>query len=137
MAAQALRAHIPRCGACAIYIGVIYIGSMITLELKKGSADFLILSLLRDEPRHGYELSKLIESRSGGVVQFQVSSLYPLLYRMEERGWIKGKWIEKPGQRRRRYYHITAAGREAVKEQRESWLEFVHAIGEVVGTSHA
>jgi PadR family transcriptional regulator, regulatory protein PadR len=110
---------------------------MITLELKKGSADFLILSLLRDEPRHGYELSKLIESRSGGVVQFQVSSLYPLLYRMEERGWIKGKWIEKAGQRRRRYYHITAAGREAVKEQRESWLEFVHAIGQVVGTAHA
>jgi PadR family transcriptional regulator PadR len=110
---------------------------MITLELKKGSADFLILSLLRDETRHGYELSKLIESRSGGVVQFQVSSLYPLLYRMEERGWIKGKWIEKAGQRRRRYYHITAAGREVVKEQRESWLEFVHAIGQVVGPAHA
>jgi len=110
---------------------------MITLELKKGSADFLILSLLRDEPRHGYELSKLIESRSGGVVQFQASSLYPLLYRMEERGWIKGKWIEKAGQRRRRYYQITAAGREAVKEQRESWLEFVQAIGQVVGTAHA
>ena len=110
---------------------------MITLDLKKGSADFLVLSLLRHAPLHGYELSKLIESRSGGVVQFQVSSLYPLLYRMEERGWIKGKWIEKAGQRRRRYYNITAAGREAVKEQRESWLEFVHAIGQVVGPSHA
>jgi PadR family transcriptional regulator len=110
---------------------------MITLDLKKGSADFLILSLLRDEPRHGYELSKLIESRSGGVVQFQVSSLYPLLYRMEERGWIKGKWIEKAGQRRRRYYHITVAGRAVVKEQRESWLEFVRAIGQVVGTANA
>lgn len=110
---------------------------MITLDLKKGSADFLILSLLRQEPRHGYELCKLIESRSGGVVQFQVSSLYPLLYRMEERGWIRGKWIEKAGQRRRRYYHITAAGREVVKEQRESWLEFVRAIGQVVDPSHA
>ena len=110
---------------------------MITLALKKGSADFLILSLLRDEPRHGYELSKLIESRSRGVVQFQVSSLYPLLYRMEERRWIKGKWIEKAGQRRRRDYHIMAAGREVVKEQRKSWLEFVRAIGQVVGTSQA
>jgi transcriptional regulator len=110
---------------------------MITLDLKKGSADFLILSLLKHEPRHGYELCKLIESRSGGVVQFQVSSLYPLLYRMEERGWIRGKWIERAGQRRRRYYHITAAGREVVKEQQESWLEFVQAIGQVVGLTHA
>lgn len=110
---------------------------MITLDLKKGSADFLILSLLRREPQHGYELCKLIESRSGGVVQFQVSSLYPLLYRMEDRGWIRGKWIEKAGQRRRRYYSITPAGREVVKEQRESWLEFVQAIGQVVGLTHA
>jgi transcriptional regulator len=110
---------------------------MLTPELKKGSAEFLVLSLLRYEPRHGYELSKLIESRSGGVVQFQVSSLYPLLYRMERRGWIRGRWIEKAGQRRRRYYSITASGRDAVEAQRESWLEFVQAIGQVAGLTHA
>lgn len=110
---------------------------MLTPELKKGSAEFLVLSLLRYQRRHGYELSKLIESRSGGVVQFQVSSLYPLLYRMERRGWIRGRWIEKAGQRRRRYYSITAAGREAVEAQRESWLEFVKAIGQVAGLTHA
>lgn len=110
---------------------------MLIPDLKKGSAEFLILSLLRFEARHGYELSKLIESRSRGVVQFQVSSLYPLLYRMERRGWIRGRWVEKAGQRRRRYYTITPAGREIVEAQRESWLEFVRAIGKVAGVQHA
>jgi len=110
---------------------------MLPPEIKKGSAEFLILSLLRHEPRHGYELSKLIESRSGGVVQFQVSSLYPLLYRMEGRGWIRGRWVEKAGQRRRRYYSITPAGRTVVEAQRESWAEFVRAIGKIAEPGHA
>ena len=110
---------------------------MLTDDLKKGSTEFLILSLLQHEARHGYELSKLIETRSDGVLQFQVSSLYPLLYRMEKRGWIRGRWVEKAGQRRRRYYSITAAGREIVEVQRESWLEFVRAIGMVAGLSDA
>jgi PadR family transcriptional regulator PadR len=110
---------------------------MLTDDLKKGSAEFLILSLLRHEPRHGYELSKLIEARSNGVVQFHVSSLYPLLYRMEQRGWIVGRWVEKAGQRRRRYYDITPAGREIVEAQCESWLEFVRAISLVAGVTHA
>jgi len=110
---------------------------MLTDDLKKGSTEFLILSLLRAEARHGYELSKLIEARSDGVLQFQVSSLYPLLYRMEKRGWIRGRWVEKAGQRRRRYYTITAAGREIVEVQRESWLEFVRAIGRVAGLADA
>ena len=110
---------------------------MLTPELKKGSAEFLVLSLLRYEARHGYDLSKLIESRSGGVVQFQVSSLYPLLYRMERRSWIRGRWVEKAGQRRRRYYSLTAAGEDILEAQRESWLEFVQAIGRVAGLTHA
>ncbi|MDQ6886041.1 MAG: PadR family transcriptional regulator [Gemmatimonadota bacterium] len=110
---------------------------MRTADLKKGSAEFLILSLLQHEARHGYEISKLIESRSGGVVRFQVSSLYPLLYRMEKRGWIRGKWVEKAGQRRRRYYSITPTGREIVGTQRASWLEFVRAIGQIAGVTHA
>ncbi len=110
---------------------------MLTPELKKGSAEFLVLSLLRHEARHGYDLSKLIEVRSGGVVQFQVSSLYPLLYRMERRGWIRGRWVEKAGQRRRRYYSLTAAGQDILEAQRESWLEFVQAIGRVAGLTHA
>ena len=106
-------------------------------ELKKGSAELLILSLVEDRPRHGYDIGQLIEFRSRGALRFNVASLYPLLYRMEKRGWIRGKWVEKAGQRRRRYYQITASGREVVEAQRESWLEFVRAIGRVAGVEHA
>lgn len=101
---------------------------MRTSELKKGSAEFLILSLLEHQPRHGYELSKLIGSRSNGVLTFHVASLYPLLYRMEARGWIAGRWVEKAGERRRRFYRLTATGQRALRQQRESWKEFVAAV---------
>jgi PadR family transcriptional regulator PadR len=106
-------------------------------ELKKGSAELLILSLIEHEPRHGYELSQLIESRSKGVVRFHVASLYPLLYRIEKRGWIEGRWVEKAGQRRRRYYRLTPAGRKILAAQRRSWRELVDAIGRIAGVQHA
>jgi len=110
---------------------------MLTSELKKGSAEFLVLSLLEAESRHGYELSKLIETRSHGVLTFHVASLYPLLYRMEERGWIVGRWVERAGQRRRRYYSITREGLTTLDAQRKSWKEFVAAIGSIVKLRHA
>src|SRR4029453_8456805 len=88
--------------------------TMLDRELKKGSAELLILSLLEGRARHGYEISKLIESRSGGALKFNVASLYPLLYRLEERGWIIGRWVEKAGQRRRRYYKLTKEGRKVL-----------------------
>src|SRR5215217_7244115 len=106
---------------------------MLTDALKKGSTEFLILSLLGTEPRHGYELQKLIESRSKGVLTFHIASLYPLLYRMEDRGWIIGRWVEKAGERRRRFYSITAAGRRALDELRSGWLEFTFAVAQVTG----
>ena len=102
-------------------------------ELKKGSAELLILSLLEARPRHGYELSKLIEARSKGALAFRVASLYPLLYRLEKRGWILGRWVEKAGQRRRRYYRLTPAGSAVLGEQRSGWREFVRAINRIVG----
>jgi transcriptional regulator len=108
---------------------------MLTDDLKKGSAEFLVLSLLEDEQRHGYELQKLIESRSKGVLIFHVASLYPLLYRLEERGWIAGRWVEKAGERRRRFYRLTAAGQATLDAQRADWKEFVSAINRVVGTT--
>jgi transcriptional regulator len=106
-------------------------------ELKKGSAELLILSLLDARPRHGYELSKLIESRSSGQLTFHIDSLYPLLYRLEERGWIKGTWVEKPGERRRRCYKVTAVGRRVLARQRETWATFVEAVRCVTGGEHA
>jgi transcriptional regulator len=106
-------------------------------ELKKGSAELLILSLVEVRPRHGYEISKLIENRSGGALSFHVASLYPLLYRLEKRGWIKGQWVEKAGQRRRRYYKLTPEGRKVLAAQRSAWESFVAAISRITGTEHA
>ena len=105
---------------------------MLKRELKKGSTELLALSLLEDRARHGYEIRKLIEQRSGGVLKLHVASLYPLLYRMQSRGWIQGRWVEKAGERRRRFYRITAKGRQVLSEQRETWREFVGAIDQVM-----
>ncbi len=106
-------------------------------ELRKGSAEFLVLALLEHEARHGYELSKLITARSRGTLQFNVASLYPLLYRLERRGWVQGRWVERAGQRRRRYYALTAAGRKILRARRETWASFVEAVRRVVGTEYA
>ena len=102
-------------------------------ELKRGSAELLILSLLEARPRHGYDLSKLIETRSGGQLKFHIDSLYPLLYRLEERGWIKGTWVEKPDERRRRFYRLTPQGKRVLAQQRKTWDAFVEAVRRVTG----
>jgi transcriptional regulator len=105
--------------------------------MKKGSAEMLILSLVERRPRHGYEIGKLIEARSGGVVRFNVASLYPLLYRLEERGFVEGRWVEKAGQRRRRYYRLTTRGRKTLREQRSMWRDFVKAIQQITAAENA
>ncbi|HEV3275766.1 MAG TPA: PadR family transcriptional regulator [Terriglobia bacterium] len=107
------------------------------IEWKKVSGELLILSLVEARPRHGYELSQLIEQRSGGAVRFYVASLYPLLYRLENRGWIQGRWVEKNGQRRRRYYRLTAQGRRVLAAQRRGWQVFVEAINRITEVEHA
>jgi PadR family transcriptional regulator, regulatory protein PadR len=107
------------------------------IEWKKVSAELLILSLVEARPRHGYEISQLIEQRSGGAVRFYVASLYPLLYRLEKRGWIQGRWVEKSGQRRRRYYRLTSQGRKVLASQRRGWQAFVAAINRIVEVEHA
>src|SRR6185436_4477062 len=96
-------------------------------ELKKGSAELLILSLVEGRERHGYDIARLIEQRSRGEVKFYAASLYPLLYRLEKRGWIEGRWIERPGERRRRLYRLTKAGRAVLAAQRSGWEAFVRA----------
>ncbi|HEY6305386.1 MAG TPA: PadR family transcriptional regulator [Candidatus Angelobacter sp.] len=110
---------------------------MLDRELKKGSAELLLLSLLEARARHGYEISKLIESESAGVLSFNVASLYPLLYRLEKRGWIHGRWVDKAGQRRRRYYQLTAPGRKVLRAQRSNWKAFVTAISRIAGVRYA
>ena len=133
-----------RCGlqltgrpACT-YMLIQYMESpLLDRERKKGSAELLILSLLEDRARHGYEIGQLIELRSRGALRFNVASFYPLLYRLEKRGWIRGRWVEKAGQRRRRYYRLTPTGRKMLIAQRDGWREFVEAIGRIAGIEYA
>ena len=109
---------------------------MLDRELKKGSAELIILSIVEARARHGYEISKLIEERSAGRLKFHVASLYPQLYRLEERGWLQGRWAEKAGQRRRRFYGLTAEGRRVLAQQRTTWKSFVQAMGLLTGVDH-
>jgi len=106
---------------------------MLDREVKRGSTEMLILALVEDRPRHGYEIAKLIEQRSDGVLQFHAASLYPLLYRLEKRGLIKGRWVERAGQRRRRFYKLTATGQKILGEQRQTWKDFFAALDRVAG----
>src|SRR5262245_3642631 len=100
-------------------------------ELKKGSAELLILSLVETRARHGYDIARLIEQRSSGEVKFHAASLYPLLYRLEKRGWIEGRWSERAGERRRRLYKLTREGRRILAAQRSGWEKFVRAINHI------
>ena len=111
--------------------------TMFSPEVKKGSAALLVLALVEERPRHGYEISKLIEARSDGALTFRVASLYPMLYRLEKRGWVEGRWVEKAGQRRRRYYKLTREGRRVLSRQRSIWQQFISALDRVAGLSEA
>src|SRR3984885_6079330 len=107
------------------------------VEWKKGSAELLILSLVEARPRHGYEISKLIEQRSGGAVRFHVASLYSLLYRLEHRGWLSGRGVEKDGPRRRRSDLLPRAGRNVLAPQLRGWREFVAGINSITEAENA
>jgi PadR family transcriptional regulator, regulatory protein PadR len=104
---------------------------------KNGSAEFLILAQLEDQPKHGYEIACEIERRSRGAISFLPASLYPVLYRLEERGFVKGRWVEAAGERRRRFYTLTAAGRHELAKQRSSWTEFLQGIRLTAGLQDA
>ncbi len=110
---------------------------MFSAELKKGSTEMLVLSLIEERPRHGYEIGKLIEQRSGGRLKFALPTLYPTLLRLENRGWIKGRWVEKPGERERCYYRLTPEGRRVLDEQQKTWIAYVAAVNDVMGTGRA
>jgi PadR family transcriptional regulator PadR len=110
---------------------------MFNSNLKRGSMELLILSALEGATRHGYEIGKLLEHRSGGKLEFRVSTLYTVLYRMEDNGWIKGRWVEKEGERRRCYYTLTPGGEAALEAQRQEWRDFSAVVNRVVGLSEA
>jgi PadR family transcriptional regulator len=114
-----------------------YMSAPADRELKKGSAELLVLSLVEARARHGYDIGKLIDARSKGALHYNIASLYPLLYRLEKRGWIAGQWVEKAGQRRRRYYKLTPVGRKVLAAQRSGWKNFVLAINRIAGLENA
>jgi PadR family transcriptional regulator PadR len=110
---------------------------MFSPALKKGSIEMLVLALVESRPRHGYEIGKLIEARSRGRLTFALPTLYPTLLRLESRGWIKGRWVEKPGERERCFYRLTPEGRRVLAEQQTTWRAYVSAVNEVMGRGHA
>ena len=105
---------------------------MFSPALKKGSIEMLILSLVEARPRHGYEIGKHIERRSGGRLTFALPTLYPTLLRLENRGWIKGRWVERAGERERCFYRLTPEGRRVLAEQQSTWRAYVAAVNEVM-----
>jgi PadR family transcriptional regulator PadR len=111
--------------------------TVLARELKRGSTQLLILALLEERDRHGYDIARLIAERSEGAISFHVASLYPTLYRMEDKDLIEGRWVEKAGQRRRRYYRITRVGRAVLASQRSTWENFFHALNRVARITHA
>lgn len=108
-----------------------------TRSLQKGSAEFLVLAILDGPQRHGYEIAQLIAERSENRLKFQAATLYPLLYKLEKQGWVEGRWVEKAGQRRRRFYRLTLAGRAVLSERRRVWREFFDALDQVARVRHA
>jgi transcriptional regulator len=106
-------------------------------EAKKGAAELVVLAFLEDQPRHGYELVKLIDERSGGALTFNFASLYATLYKLEERGLVAARWVEKANQRRRRYYRITPRGRDMLASQRREWDRFFTLVRDLAGLAHA
>jgi PadR family transcriptional regulator PadR len=102
-----------------------------TKALQKTSAEMVVLALVEEHARHGYELAKLIESRSDGRMEFHVASLYPMLYRMEGKGWVEGRWVERANERRKRFYKITAQGKKVLAQQRQSWRDFFETLDRV------
>ena len=110
---------------------------MFSPEEKKGSVELIVLAILQDEPRHGYEIGQVVQERSGGRLHFPLATLYPVLYRMENRGWIRGRWVEKKGERRRCYYRLTSEGERVLAEKRKSWKVLADTVNLVIGTSHA
>src|SRR4051812_25906397 len=106
---------------------------MFSRELKKGSTELLILALLEERPRHGYEIGKLIEARSDGKLKFRIGSLYPILVRLEDKGLIKGRWVERDGEQRRRFYRLSAQGTRFLVTERSNWASFTSAVNQIIG----
>jgi transcriptional regulator len=103
--------------------------------LLQGTLDLIVLQLLRAEPTNGYDLSLRIQAISHDVLQVNAGSLYPALYRLEERGLIRAEWQVTPNGRRAKVYSVTTAGRKQLAEHREAWDRFSGALAAILKTT--
>lgn len=106
-------------------------------KIARGSAELAILALLAEQPLYGFEIAKRIEERTGGALRFTLASLYPMLYNLEKRGWVKGRWEVNRAGRDRRYYGLTPAGRRKLAPLRREWQFFFRALDRLAGVTRA
>jgi transcriptional regulator len=101
-------------------------------DLLQGTLDVLVLKTLRAAPMHGWGISQRIQQLSEDVLQVNQGSLYPALYRLEAKGWIRSEWGASDNNRRARFYELTRAGRKQLEQERESWERFAQAVSRVL-----
>lgn len=106
-------------------------------KIARGSAELAILALLNKQPLYGFEIAKRIDEESDGALHFNLASLYPMLYELERRGWVKGRWEANLAGRDRRYYCLTAAGKKKLAPLRKEWSSFFQALNRLAGVDHA
>jgi PadR family transcriptional regulator PadR len=110
---------------------------MIGTGIKRGTAELAVLSVLEGGEIHGYEMARRIEQQTKGALRFTLASLYPMLYRMEHRGWIRGAWETSSNGRRKRCYRLTPAGRKKLSPLRREWAELFRALQRLTKVAHA
>jgi transcriptional regulator len=110
---------------------------MIGPGIKRGTAELAVLSVLEEGPLHGYELARRIEQQTKGALRFTLAALYPMLYRMEQRRWIRGSWETGGNGRRRRCYRLTPEGKKKLSPIRQEWAELFHALRRLTKVPHA
>ena len=101
-------------------------------ELLHGTLETLILNTLARGPRHGYAIARWLEDSTGDVLQIEDGSLYPALYRMEQRGWVKSEWGTTDSGRKAKFYRITPVGRKRLAVRTEEWATFAGAVSRVL-----
>jgi PadR family transcriptional regulator, regulatory protein PadR len=110
---------------------------MVGTGIKRGTAELAVLSVLEGGPMHGYEMARRIEQQTKGALRFTLAALYPMLYRMEQRGWIRGAWETSSNGRRKRCYRLTPAGRKKLSPLRREWAELFRALQRLTKVAHA
>jgi PadR family transcriptional regulator, regulatory protein PadR len=105
---------------------------MSKLDLLQGTLDLLVLRVLNGGPMHGFGIAQKIHLLSETALQVEEGSLYPALYRMEAKGWIKASWAQTENNRKAKYYELTKAGRKQLEAEHDTWARLAAAIGQVL-----